>query len=86
MARTREAYGTAPHPQAYPQASPLHPSYPAGHSTIAGACTAVLQALFDVDRPIEDPVASSEDGAELEFIDALPTVDGEQVTIEPTTD
>ncbi len=25
-------------PQAFPEGSPLHPSYPAGHATVAGAC------------------------------------------------
>lgn len=33
--------------QAYPEASPLHPSYPAGHATIAGACITVIKAIFD---------------------------------------
>ncbi len=33
--------------QAYPEGSPLHPSYPAGHATIAGACITVIKALFD---------------------------------------
>ena len=34
-------------PQAYPEGSPLHPSYPSGHATIAGACVTVLKAFFD---------------------------------------
>ncbi len=33
--------------QAYPEGSPTHPSYPAGHATIAGACVTVLKAYFD---------------------------------------
>lgn len=33
--------------QAYPEGSPLHPSYPAGHATIAGACITVIKAIFD---------------------------------------
>jgi len=43
----------------YPEGSPMHPSYPAGHAVIAGACTAVVKAFFD-DRvklnTILDPV------------------------------
>lgn len=30
-----------------PEGSPTHPSYPAGHATIAGACVTVLKAYFD---------------------------------------
>jgi len=31
----------------YPEGSPTHPSYPAGHAVVAGACTAILKAFFD---------------------------------------
>lgn len=34
-------------PLAYPEGSPTHPSYPSGHSVIAGACVTVLKALFE---------------------------------------
>ena len=34
-------------PLAYPEGSPLHPSYPSGHATFAGAYITVLKALFD---------------------------------------
>jgi hypothetical protein len=30
----------------YPEGSPTHPSYPAGHAVVAGACTTVLKAFF----------------------------------------
>lgn len=33
--------------QAYPEGSPLHPSYPAGHAALGGACVTVLKAFFD---------------------------------------
>jgi membrane-associated phospholipid phosphatase len=26
---------------------PLHPSYPSGHATVAGACSVMLKAFFD---------------------------------------
>lgn len=32
--------------QAYHEGSPTHPSYPSGHSAIAGACATVLKAMF----------------------------------------
>jgi len=34
-------------PQAYPEGAPLHPSYPSGHATFAGAYITVLKAIFD---------------------------------------
>src|SRR5262249_53063887 len=34
-------------PMAFPQGCPTHPSYGAGHGTVAGACTTVLKAFFD---------------------------------------
>ena len=33
-------------PMAFPEGCPLHPSYGAGHATVAGACVTVLKALF----------------------------------------
>lgn len=46
-------------PLVYPEGSPTHPSYPAAHATIAGACTTILKAFFDEQTPIAakvDPV------------------------------
>ncbi|MEO0374551.1 MAG: vanadium-dependent haloperoxidase [Cyanobacteria bacterium P01_A01_bin.17] len=34
-------------PMAFPEGSPMHPSYGAGHATVAGACVTVLKAFFD---------------------------------------
>jgi len=34
-------------PMAFPEGSPKHPAYGAGHATVAGACVTVLKALFD---------------------------------------
>jgi hypothetical protein len=34
-------------PQAFPEGSPTHPAYGAGHATVAGACTTILKAWFD---------------------------------------
>jgi hypothetical protein len=36
-------------PQAFPEGSPQHPSYPQGHATMAGACATILKAAFDGD-------------------------------------
>lgn len=48
--------GTYLLPQAYPEGSPLHPSYPSGHATISGACVTVLKAYFDEDATFSEPV------------------------------
>ena len=34
-------------PMAFKEGSPMHPSYGAGHATVAGACVTVLKAFFD---------------------------------------
>jgi hypothetical protein len=36
-------------PMAFPEGCPTHPSYGAGHGTVAGACVTVLKALFAED-------------------------------------
>ena len=52
-------------PQAFPEGSPLHPSYGAGHATVAGACVTMLKALFDESYVIPNPVVPSADGTSL---------------------
>ena len=59
-------YGTYLLPLAYPEGSPLHPSYPAGHAAIAGACVTVLKAFFDENYVIKNPKIPSKDGLSLE--------------------
>ena len=41
--------GTKNHllPMAFPEGSPMHPAYGAGHATVAGACVTILKAWFD---------------------------------------
>lgn len=43
-------------PMEYPEGSPLHPSYGAGHATVAGACVTMLKAMFDENYVIPNPV------------------------------
>jgi hypothetical protein len=52
-------------PQAFPEGCPLHPSYPQGHSTAAGAAITVLKAFFDDTYVIPNPVVPSADGLSL---------------------
>lgn len=46
VAETKKRFHTALLPQAYPEGAPTHPSFPAGHAVIAGACVTVLKAWF----------------------------------------
>jgi len=57
--------GTYLLPQAYPEGSPTHPSYPAGHATIAGACCTVLKAFFEESLQLFDNVQSNASGTDL---------------------
>ncbi|MGH7817835.1 MAG: vanadium-dependent haloperoxidase [Candidatus Binatia bacterium] len=52
-------------PQAYPEGSPLHPSYGAGHATVAGACVTILKALFDESFQIPHPMVPNANGSAL---------------------
>lgn len=58
--------------QAYPEGAPAHPSLPAGHACIAGACVTLLKAFFNTDFKLTNAVIPSLDGSEL-----VPWVDKE---------
>ncbi|MBA3953732.1 vanadium-dependent haloperoxidase [Candidatus Dependentiae bacterium] len=42
--------------QVYPEGSPTHPSCPAGHAVIAGACVTVIKALFEDTLPLKSKI------------------------------
>ena len=70
--------GTYLLPMAFPEGSPTHPSYGAGHATVAGACVTVLKAFFDESFVIPNPVEASADGLSLSPYAGPPlTVGGE---------
>ncbi len=51
-------------PMAFAEGSPMHPSYGAGHATVAGACVTILKAFFKADAVFDkvfevDPVADT---------------------------
>ncbi len=56
------AHGTYLLPMPYPAGCPLHPSYPAAHSVVAGAQVTMLKALFNESFVIPNPVVASDDG------------------------
>ena len=50
-------------PMAFPEGSPMHPAYGAGHATVAGGCVTMLKAFFemfmDCDSGQERPLVDS---------------------------
>ncbi len=52
-------------PMAFPEGCPWHPSYGAGHATVAGACATIVKAFFDETWVIPNPVAPTDDGLSL---------------------
>jgi membrane-associated phospholipid phosphatase len=63
-------------PQAYPEGSPCHPSFPAGHAAISGACIFVLKFFFLGETPIKLFVPNA-DGSALIDTGLVSTVEGE---------
>ena len=61
--------GNALLPMAFPEGSPTHPAYGAGHATVAGACVTILKAWFKETTRLVDiglaPVQPSDDGLSL---------------------
>lgn len=57
-------------PMAFCEGSPMHPSYGAGHATVAGACVTILKAFFNHNLYLH----VSEDGSSVSFQADKPTV------------
>lgn len=61
--------GNALLPMAFPEGSPTHPAYGAGHATVAGACVTILKAWFKETTRLVDiglvPVQPTGDGLTL---------------------
>jgi hypothetical protein len=66
----RERAGEASYllPMAFPEGSPTHPAYGAGHATVAGACVTILKAWFDESFPLRG--ARFRDGTPLVISEA----------------
>lgn len=68
LAQIYDIYGSYFLPQAFPEGSPLHPSYGAGHATLAGACVTILKAWFRESLPFvnfANPMEPRADGLSL---------------------
>ncbi|MEL7350626.1 MAG: vanadium-dependent haloperoxidase [Cyanobacteria bacterium J06649_5] len=53
-------------PMAFAEGSPMHPSYGAGHATVAGACVTILKAFFDHGYVLPKPYVISNNGTQLD--------------------
>jgi hypothetical protein len=62
-------------PQAFPEGSPTHPSYPQGHATVAGCCITILKAFFNENYIIPNPMEPNASN------DALEAYTGEALTV-----
>jgi hypothetical protein len=65
LERVFKKYGTYLLPMAFPEGSPTHPAYGAGHATVAGACVTILKAWFDESFILPNPVVPNKDGTKL---------------------
>lgn len=77
IAQTFANHGSYLLPIAFPEGSPTHPAYPAGHATIAGACTTVLKAFFNESLVLPDPVEANATGSALQSYSGSLTVGDE---------
>lgn len=77
-------------PMAFPEGSPMHPSYGAGHATVAGACVTILKAFFDRSVTMKDAlkvdtmVEPSSDGSCL--VEGVPSIATADVRLEDELD
>ncbi len=65
-------------PMAFCEGSPMHPSYGAGHATVAGACVTILKAFFDHKHPL---TMAGDDTTAF-----VPTTDGSSLVTIPVSD
>jgi membrane-associated phospholipid phosphatase len=69
LKRTQAKFGSYLLPMAFPEGSPTHPAYGAGHATVAGACVTVLKAWFAENVRLVDlsikPQVPNDDGTAL---------------------
>ncbi|MBB4658334.1 vanadium-dependent haloperoxidase [Parvularcula dongshanensis] len=77
VGRTKARQGTALLSQTYPEGAPTHPSFPAGHAVIAGACVTMLKAFFEEGFVLPAPVQANEHGTALLPVPNALTVGGE---------
>ncbi|HLM03425.1 MAG TPA: vanadium-dependent haloperoxidase, partial [Pyrinomonadaceae bacterium] len=78
---TREFFESFFLAQAFPEGSPLHPAYGAGHATLAGACVTILKAWFDSERLYTDFAPLYQSNAEGWALVGVPLASDIPITI-----
>ena len=66
-------------PMLAPEGSPTHPSYGAGHATVAGACVTILKAWFDGSFVLPRPVLPDASGTSLLAWTGVPLTVGNEL-------
>jgi hypothetical protein len=79
LEKIRATYGSYLLPQTFPEGSPTHPSYGAGHATVAGACVTVLKAWFKEDDIIFKPKRPNTAGTGIEDAPTLSLKVGDEL-------
>lgn len=70
-------------PMAFPEGSPMHPAYGAGHATVAGGCVTMLKAFFEVFEDCDsyqERALCDKDGKPIVYV---PNADGSQLIKDP---
>jgi hypothetical protein len=73
-------------PMAFPEGSPMHPAYGAGHATVAGGCVTMLKAFFEMYEDSNTGTLRSlqtQDGTTIRFV---PDDDGANLIPDPKGD
>ncbi len=73
--------GTYLLPMAFPEGSPIHPAYGAGHATVAGACVTILKALFDEAQIIPKEMLMMPDPSDPTKLVSYAGADAAKITI-----
>jgi len=72
-------FGTYFLPLAYPEGSPTHPAYPAGHAVVAGTCITILKAFFNEAFEIPTPVEPNAANTALVSYSGTPLLIGNEL-------
>ena len=70
-------------PMAFPEGSPMHPAYGAGHATVAGGCVTMLKAFFEMFtdcNSYEERTLVDADGQPIVYV---PNADGSRLVNDP---
>ncbi|WP_417683827.1 vanadium-dependent haloperoxidase [Roseibium sp.] len=70
-------------PMAFPEGSPMHPAYGAGHATVAGGCVTMLKAFFEMFEDCNSGVERKLLNGDGNPINYVPNADGSRLIQNP---